>query len=94
MRADRASQCKAGENPGWLSRRGPRGSRIAAGEKCGGRKSYAVAPAIVMPDYCATKTPSAFLPMRSIAFCAKPEAFMSAAKALAYSTTAAGAPFG
>ena len=29
---------------------------------------------IVMPDYCASTTPSAFLPMRSIAFCAKPEA--------------------
>ncbi len=49
---------------------------------------------IVMPDYCATTTPSAFLPMRSIAFCAKPEAFMSATKALAYSTTAPGEPFG
>src|SRR5690349_15348922 len=45
-----------------------------------------------MPDYCATTTPSAFLPMRSIAFCAKPEVFMSATKALAYSTTAFGAP--
>ena len=52
------------------------------------------APAGACPGYCATTTPSAFLPMRSIAFCAKPDAFMSATKALAYSTTAAGAPFG
>ena len=48
----------------------------------------------VMPGYCATTTPSAFLPMRSIAFCAKPEAFMSATKALAYSITGVGEPFG
>src|SRR5262245_54133780 len=50
--------------------------------------------AFVMADYRATTTPSAFLPMRSIAFCAKPEAFMSATKALAYSATAACEPFG
>ena len=47
----------------------------------------------VMADYCATTTPSAFVPMRSIAFWAKPEAFMSATKALAYSTTTPGEPF-
>src|SRR5262249_49429791 len=50
--------------------------------------------AFVIAGYRATTTPSAFLPMRSIAFCAKPEAFMSATKALAYSATAAGEPFG
>ena len=47
-----------------------------------------------MADYRATTTPSALLPMRSIAFCAKPEAFMSATKASAYLATAAGEPFG